>query len=72
MVNIVLNMVPYPSGKGKVCKTLIHRFESDWHLSTAAENSAAVLVLPTTNTILVQAEYLGNSRHSIRESHSNP
>ena len=32
MVNIVLNMVPYPSGKGKVCKTLIHRFESDWHL----------------------------------------
>jgi hypothetical protein len=25
-------MVPYPSGKGKVCKTLMHRFESDWHL----------------------------------------
>jgi|LSQX01.2.fsa_nt_gb hypothetical protein len=25
-------MVPYPSGKGQVCKTSIHRFESGRHL----------------------------------------
>src|SRR5690606_27666426 len=24
--------VPYPSGKGEVCKTFMHRFESDRHL----------------------------------------
>ncbi len=26
-------MVPWPSGKAKVCKTFIPQFESGWHLS---------------------------------------
>src|SRR5207237_10476913 len=32
-------MAPYPSGKGEVCKTFMHRFESDRRLSSGIMRS---------------------------------
>ena len=38
-------MAPYPSGKGEVCKTFMHRFESDRRLLQASEIHRVVRIL---------------------------
>src|SRR5437868_2696490 len=35
-------MAPYPSGKGEVCKTFMHRFESDRRLSSLFMRSDSI------------------------------
>ena len=41
---IPLQMAPYPSGKGEVCKTFMNRFDSDRRLSTKSPAVAGLLV----------------------------
>ena len=36
---------PYPSGKGAVCKTVMHQFDSDWRLRVSEANAADTLFL---------------------------
>ena len=36
-------MAPYPSGKGAVCKTVMHQFDSDWCLLEAGSNEPVFL-----------------------------
>ena len=35
------NLVPWPSGKARVCKTLTPRFESGWYLQSASVAESA-------------------------------
>ena len=35
-------MVPWPSGKAKVCKTFIPQFKSGWHLQPEPRHAACV------------------------------
>lgn len=37
-------LVPWPSGKARVCKTLIRRFKSGWYLKIARK-MRAILIL---------------------------
>ena len=39
-------MAPYPSGKGAVCKTVMHQFDSDWCLRKLVHLSQLFLFNP--------------------------
>ncbi len=42
---MIIKMASYPSGKGLVCKTTMHRFDSDRRLYTASVLEAVFLCL---------------------------
>ncbi len=63
--NIQDEMVPYPSGKGQVCKTSMHRFESGRHLKRSL-NRVIFFMLCLKQTISTDLHALLSRLHFIK------
>ena len=58
-------MVPWPSGKAKVCKTFTPQFESGWHLSKRFTTSSWSVLLYRLMSASPAGEALGLSKSSL-------